>query len=673
MALYKNLTSANSDDRGILSEMEDFYSRSVAENQSYWSEASLDCRFESGDQTVWNELYNAPINRRQLFGFNRIRRVINLIDGHQRQNRKSIIAVPVEGGDETTASQMTKIMMWLMQQEGGLETVSDAFHGALTSGMNMMQVWVDYRRDPINGDIKLDNCSYNSFLIDPFFKKADLSDCNQLWRRSWLNSREVAALLPDHAQEIMQLPVSGTMSDGRFQYMPESRNILAKNLLSYDEYYYRDYRKQRILVDTQTGETMEWRSNDEDGLREFLQQYPQIIVQDQQIPTVSLAIVVQGTVFYRGSNPLSVDVYPFIPVFGYFRPELSYMSARIQSVVRGLRDAQYLYNRRRLIELDMLESAVTTGIIYKENALVDPKEAFMTGQGRAIAIKQNAQMTDVQQINPPQIPPSMMQLSEVLANEIQQISGVNEELLGSSSDDMAGVLSMLRQKAGSTTLQGLFDSLDRSQKLLGKLLISVIQNNFTPGKVKRITEEDPTPEFYNKNFGKYDAAIEDGLNTTSQRQLSFAQLIQLRQMGVAIPDSVIIEHITMQDKDKLIEAVQQQQQQAAQQAQQQAQIQMQEIQARAELAESRAMADRGLAVERQTRSQSNLGLAEERRVEAVKDLEQAKLNYIKQLSELESLDLAKLEKLIALSKMLEEPVDNEVKAVENNISPTQGM
>ena len=39
-----------------------------------------------------------------------------------------------------------------------------------------------------------------------------------------------------------------------------------------------------------------------------------------------------------------------------------------------------------------------------------------------------------------------------------------------------------------------------------------------------VPEEEPAPQFYNKAFGKYDAAIEEGLNTTTQKQMRFAQL-----------------------------------------------------------------------------------------------------------------------------------------------------
>lgn len=643
-------------DKPLLSRMEAFYAESITINQSFWGEADTDTRFEAGDQTLWNDLYgNLPANRRRQFSFNRIRRVVEMISGHQRRNRKSTIVVPYENGDAQTADQFTKILMWANNQEGILETVSDSFHGALVTGMNLLQVWVDYRSDPISGNIRVDNCSYNSFLIDPYFRKQDLSDCNALWKRSFLTKRECISLLPDYAEEILGLNGndSGTGRDGKFQFMPESYNYGYKNLLTYDEFYYRDYRTQRMLVDTQTGESTEWRSNDEDKLREFLRLYPQITVLDQEIPTVKLAVVVQGKVFYDGPNPLGIDKYPFVPVLGYYNPQMPYFPWRIQGVVRGLRDAQYLYNRRRAIELDILESQISSGWIYKENALVNPKDVFLSGQGRGLALKEEANMTDVQQIQAPQIPPSMIQLSELLAREVQEISGVNEELLGSASDDKAGILSMLRQGAGLTTLQSLFDQLDRSQKLLGKIMVDIIQNNFTPGKVKRILNEEPTAQFYNKTFGRYDATVEEGLNTATQKQMQFAQLLQLREAGVPIPNDVLLDAATIQDKKKLVEAIQKTENSQAQMQQMQFDIQMQEQQARTELAQARAMADRGLGLERASRVEENEALAEERRAQAEKDKDVALLNLVRALKEIEDVDLAQLEKLIALSNLVQ--------------------
>jgi len=650
----------NEKNRGVLSRMEAFYAEAITINQSFWSEADTDTRFEAGDQTLWNDIYGSiPINRRKQFNFNRIRRVVNMISGNQRRNRKSIIAVPTENGDADTADQFSKILMWLSQQEGVLETISDSFHGSLVTGMNLLQVWMDYRRDPISGDIRVDNCAYNSFLIDPFFKKADLSDCNGLWKRSFVSKKEALSLLPDQADEIMGMQgQAGGGKDGKFEFMPESLNSGNQGLLAYDEYYYRDYRTQRMLVDTQTGETMEWKSSKEESLEEFLATYPQVTVINQEVPTVKLAIVLEGRVMYDGPNPLGIDIYPFVPVFAYYNPQIPYFPWRIQGVVRGLRDAQYLYNRRRQIELDILESQLNSGWVYKENALVNPKDVFLSAQGRGLALKEEANMTDVQRINAPQIPPSMIQLSELLAREVMEISGVNEELLGSATDDKAGILSMLRQGAGLTTLQGLFDNLDNAQKLLGKILIELIQVNFTPGKVKRIIEEEPTAQFYNKAFGRYDAAVEDGLNTTTQRQMQFAQLLHLREVGVQVPDSVLLEASTLQNKKQLTETIAKQAEQQAQQTNVQMQASMAELEARIESEKARAVANRGLGIERISRVEENKALAIERKAEAQKDRFSGILDLAKAMKEMEDIDLRQIEKLITLSQMVKKQESN---------------
>jgi hypothetical protein len=663
-------TYYNETDKGILSRMEAFYAESITINQSFWSEADTDTRFEVGDQTLWAELYgNLPANRRKQFNFNRIRRVINMISGHQRRSRKSTIVVPVENGDSQTADQFTKVLMWINNQESVLETISESFQGALVTGMNLLQVWVDYRNDPVSGNIKVDNCSYNSFLIDPYFRKADLSDCNAIWKRSFLTKRECISLMPGKEDDIISLPFndSGTGRDGKFQFMPESYNYGYKNLLTYDEFYYRDYRTQRMLVDSQTGETQEWKSANEEGLEDFLAMYPQITMITSEVPTVKLAVVIQGKVMYDGPNPLGIDQYPFVPVLAYYNPQMPYFPQRIQSVVRGLRDAQYLYNRRRIIELDILESQINSGWIYKEGALVNPQDVFLSGQGKGLALKDDAAMTDVQQIVAPQVPPSMIQLSELLAKEVMEISGVNEELLGSATDDKAGVLSMLRQGAGLTTLQVLFDQLDRSQKLLGKVMIDIIQANFTPGKVKRILEDEPTEQFYNKSFGRYDAAVEEGLNTTTQRQMQFAQLLQLREAGVPISTEDLLEASTMQGKAKIIENAQKQEQQAQQMQQQQAEFQMQLQQAQMQDLQSRAMANEGLYNERTSRVAENRALAIKQLHEANKDDEIALLNKVKALKELEDMDLSHLERLLGMATALKQ---SETQASESGVAET---
>lgn len=643
--------------KDIKSFIETFRAEATTLNQSFWGEAETDTRFWAGDQTLWNDMYGSlpAINRRRQFNFNHIRPAINLVSGCQRKNRKSTVCTPVENADSHTADQFTKLLMWIDRTEGVSETISEAFEeGACVTGLALLQVWLDYRSDPVSGNIRVDKKSYNSIMIDPYFRKHDLSDCQAIWTRTFVTKREAISLLPDHAELILSLPTNpvGTAKDGNFYFMPESYDTGFKKLVPYDEFYYRSYRTQKMLIDTKTGETLEWRSDDDDALNLYLKRFPQVKLQKQEVPTVRLAIQIQNVIVYDGPQPMGIDLYPFVPVLGYYAPQLPYYPYRIQGIVRGLRDAQYLYNRRKIIELDILESQVTSGYIYKESALIDPTSVFFQGQGRGIALKDTAQMTDVQPILAPNIPPAMMQISDSLGNEIQKISGINEELMGSAIDDKAGVLAMLRQHGGLTTLQSLFDQLDRSQKLLGQVMIEIIQTNWAPGKVQKILEgEQPSPQFYNKAFGKYHAAIEEGLNTTTQKQMQFAQMLQLIQAGVPIPPGELIEAATIQNKDRIIKSMEKAQQQQQQMQQVQVQAAMQEQQARTELARARAIADRGLGIERVSRVQENRALAEERRAAAVKDEQMGILNLVRALKEIDSVDLEQLEKLLTLQRI----------------------
>ena len=664
MTLFPQLTDSYyvDNDHSLLKLMDYTYSKNITINQSFWSEAEIDNRFKAGDQTLWNDIYgNLPAFRKRQFNFNRIRRIVNMISGHQRQHRKSTVVQPIEGSDEITADQFSKLLFHVNNRGGVLPIISEAFEGAITTGMNLLSVWMDYRNDPVNGDIQVDNVSYNAYLIDPYFKKMDLSDCNSLWTRKYLSRTQAKALLPGREKEIENMSGWGNR-DGKFQFMPEAYNYGMQDLLIYDEFWYQDSRRQKMLVDGQSGETMEWKGND-DNLNEFMRLYPHIILTDVEIPTVKLALVLQGKVMYNGPNPLGTDQYPFVPVWGYYEPQIPEFPWRVQGVVRGIRDAQYLYNRRRVIELDILESQINSGYIYKENALVNPKDIYLQGQGRGLAVKAEASMDDVRKIEAANVPSSMIQLSELLGKEMAEVSGVNEELLGSATDDKAGVLSMLRQGAGLTTLQILFDQLDASQKILGNLCMRLIQQNWTPGKIQRILNEEPSPQFYNRAFGKYDAVVEEGLNTTTQKQLQFNQLLQLREMGIEIPTQILVESSTLQNKKELTDALTQQEQQQAQAQEQQQQVQIEVLKAQIEDLKAKAMANQGLGVERASRVEENRALAIERIAEAQKDRDLGTLDRIKAVKELTDIDLNQLDKALKIIRSIQDV--QELDAVES--------
>ena len=152
---------------------------------------------------------------------------------------------------------------------------------------------------------------------------------------------------------------------------------------------------------------------------------------------------------------------------------------------------------RKVIELQLLQSSLNAGWIYPVDVVPDPKcfRQSSGGDGFLIPLKAGHQPNEIQRIEPVSIPQSLLELSNSLAEDITKISGVNEELLGSATDDKSGILSMLRQGAGLTTLQTIFDKLDYTQRLYGKIRLAAIRKNFSKGKLRNILGKDPDPRF----------------------------------------------------------------------------------------------------------------------------------------------------------------------------------
>ena len=181
-----------------------------------------------------------------------------------------------------------------------------------------------------------------------------------------------------------------------------------------------------------------------------------------------------------------------------------------------------------------------------------------------------------------------------------------------------------------------------------------IQSNFTPGKIKRILEgEEPADQFYNKAFGRYHVAIEDGLNTSTQRQMQLMQMVQLKtEAGIDFSPEDMIEASTLQNKTKILESMQQRNEQAQQQQQQVSQLQMRELEAKIQNLEGQAEANRGLGLERASRVEENSALATERRAQAIRDQDDGLLSLVRAMKEIESVEIGHVTELFQLSDML---------------------
>lgn len=561
-----------------LKQMQDaFYNSNYTSNSTLWLQGAIDKRFKIGDQNLYNQFYGTNSTNVQKFFFNLIRRHINMICGYQRKNRKSTITMPTGANDDPLADDYNKVMRWCDDRDGFQEYLSQAFEGACDTGETLLHIYPDYVYDPISGDLFTDCVAYNNYLIDQYTRKQDLSDCNGIWRRRWTSKQMAKLLLPGYAKEIDKMRPGG-FKDGRFPLQAELQNVAISNLFTYDEFYYRTTRPGKIIVDPLSGEATEWEEieeEDEGMLDQVMRQQPWLRIKEVEIPTVKLVITLSGKIVYHGKNLLGIDQYPFVPTQCYVDQDVQAYAWRKQGIVRGLRDSQFLYNMRKVIELQLLQSSLNAGWIYPVDVVTDPKcfRQSSGGDGFLIPLKTGHLPGEIQRIEPVSIPQSLLELSNSLAEDITKISGVNEELLGSATDDKSGILSMLRQGAGLTTLQTIFDKLDYTQRLYGKIRLQAIRKNFSKGKIRNILGHDPDERFFTSHSQKYAVAVEEGNYSTTQRQMELQQLLHFKEIGMGISDKSILRAAFITNKAQVIQEMEEQNEQAAQQQQAQAQQQ----------------------------------------------------------------------------------------------------
>lgn len=620
-----------------LKQMQDwFYQSNYTTNSTYWLQGAIDKRFKVGDQQLNNQVYGQNSQNIQKFFLNLIRRHINMICGFQRKNRKSTVTLPINDNDDPLADDFNKTMRWCDDRDGFQEYLSQCFEGACDTGETLLHLYPDYTFDPISGDLFTDAVAWNNYLIDQYTRKQDLSDCNGIWRRRWTSKQMAKMLLPGYAKEIEKMKPGG-MKDGRFPLQAELQNVAINNLFTYDEFYYRTSRQGKIIIDPMSGEAVEWEEDEteEKGMMErVLEQQPWLKVKEVQIPTVKLVISLAGKCVYHGKNLLNIDEYPFVPCQTYVDQDIQSYAWRKQGIIRNLRDPQFLYNMRKVVELQLLQSSLNAGWIYPVDVVPDPKcfRQSSGGDGFLIPLKSGHLPNEIQRIEPVSIPQSLLELSNSLAEDITKISGVNEELLGSATDDKSGILSMLRQGAGLTTLQTIFDKLDYSQRLYGKIRLQAIRKNFSKGKIRNILGHEADPRFFTSHSQKYAIAVEEGNYSTTQRQMELQQLLHFKQLGLAVADKSILRAAFITNKRQVIADMEEQNQQQMQQQEAQAQQQAQVDQSKIAASMAKAQLDQAKIAETYAKVDDLEASAEHKKAQTEFDL-------VKSMLELETMDL----------------------------------
>lgn len=536
-----------------------------------------------------------------------------MVTGYERQHRKNFAYAPCEGADAQTTDQYTKLITHCANMGCIHEQKSKAKELAAISGMVLLQPYLDFSGDDqAQGELKVKLWEYNAFLVDPYFRSPDMSDAQFVWCQEYISKKEAEDRFPDKLEAIA--PMSGTPQRyGSFYFLPENYNMARNDLMVLSYVWYKWKKKKKRLYSRSRNQFFDFAATAD--LEAILYNVPDMEEVEVTVPCWKLATILNDQLMYQGDNPLGFDGCPFIPYYWNYEPHNNYYDLRVRSLVRTMRDPQFLFNYKVITNNDIAAATINAGWKRKVGAVANEDNLKKAGQGWDVIVNEGYEMTDVEKIIPSAVPQSDLALADQMMNLIYATSGINmENWAGQQDKQISALTAMIKQAANLLVFQKYFDQWDFSDKLLGERLLQIALNNWNEKKVALLIGEDPSPFFYSKIFSKFQVLVEESDLTPTQQNLQAQQMMDINQVfgREVFPPSMIIPKLNITGKGEIIPFLQQQEQQASAVQEQAQNIQHAFEEAKLKELLSKATANLATARERHGRAEADIGLFEER-------------------------------------------------------------
>lgn len=273
---------------------------------------------------------------------------------------------------------------------------------------------------------------------------------------------------------------------------------------------------------------------------------------------VRWTVTAADRVLYDAWSPYNdVTVVPYFP---YFR------RGKTKGMIEDLLDPQREINKRRSALLHIINTTANSGWVYEENSLrEDMKEALETEGARpGINIEYRAGGRPPTRIQPAAPPSSFKLLEQTAVMDLKEISGINDSALGQLDRVQSGRAIEARQRQSIIGAEVYFDNFGRSRELKGRRMLDLIQTYYTEPRLVRIRGErgvdremwinrrDAAGEVVNNvTLGRYDVAVEQAPVSATFLQGQLEEALEMRRMGVPIPDDVLIDLSTLPSRGEI--------------------------------------------------------------------------------------------------------------------------
>ncbi len=562
-------------DRTTKSEFHDVYEINDTAWKPFNIQACLDNDFALKAQHSYDEMQRADRQGRILHTIDKIGRQINLLHGYEIRNRHILKIGPqgnFDAGEDRACNQHTGVIMTGMSQRGGYDVLSEAFRwGVLAQGSNLVEQWRD--RD---GLIQYGRLGWNQFLLDHGLTKSDLSDCGDILTGQWLSTEKAKVLVPTEAGEIERIKPLTHTSHWPFQGVPSMMNKAGKRM--FEQWWHRTTEEVDVVQNKVSGAKMTFEKFKEDALREFgrndkdfinlLLNQPFLVKFREVKDKIRLTIFLDDEFLWEGDNPMKIRDYNYTWVHGMWCPECPRTELKLQSFVRGQRDPQRMYNRKINQAMDIIESQIQGVRLTRSKYLINPEDAYKSGQGINLQIDENAPDEILleqifKQMPASEVPQSVFTMLALIDKDQTQEGGLNDEIFGTDDKniEISGTLAKFRTGQALTGQAWMFQNLRGSKRDFGRKQVQMVQLNYDPERVKKIINEDPVPGFYSEDLTKFDCNPIEGLLTDSQINMNYQELRTLKkdfpeETAGVITLEMLIKASPMQFKTRMLQAIQ---------------------------------------------------------------------------------------------------------------------
>jgi hypothetical protein len=494
--------------------------------------ADEDVRFTLGRQWDTDDVEALKKVGVRALTINKIRPNINLLKGIESQNRSEIKCYPEGQEDSVEAEIATSLLKNVMKNAEGDYKTSEQFEDGNIVGEGWLEPYLDYSENILFPKLKFRKGDYWNYFWDPDAKEYDLSDGKHFCKVTFdLVYDQILSLFPDKKDILEGMAEGGKIKIDKFNGQMGAPIIIDRKGYSqgtdvqsnyqsearYDllEYYYKRYVDVWYLADLKMGGLKKATSEEE------AKNYAKITNEQDaargEKESVKLLHRIEPEIWCKaicGNEELSDErswsfprwkTWPFINYFAY-KSSLPLgeddRDLSVQGITRQAKDLNRELNKRRTQSLRHLNQSANSGWLTPKGAWVDPDKVEKFGSTPGVNLEWDPAKSGgnkPERISPSQLSMGHEHLAQENAQDIKDTSGINTDLLAmTEGGQSSGRAIAIRQKQGLTMVQGLFDNLSRTKRMMGKFILSQLSQVYDMDRAMRVMGD----AFIQKNFSK---------------------------------------------------------------------------------------------------------------------------------------------------------------------------